>query len=127
MGGGASVVGLRSMGGAGSVSSVVPLNIFSTSMAVSPAPPFVPLAQPSADSDSSSDLSAPVPPPTTLPPVITIKDKASDLGLKDITDKHSWTEAKKIIDAHLCCHPYCPGPDSKLLVTLTSNAVASAW
>ena len=93
---------------------------------VSPAPSSVPLAQPSANSDSSSDLLAPVPPPTTAPPVITIKDKALDLDLKDITDKDSWTEAKKIIDARLHCHPYCPGPDSKLLVTLTSNAVVSA-
>jgi hypothetical protein len=106
---------------------VIPLDLFSTSMTVSPAPSFVPLAQPSADSDSSSDLSAPVPPPTMAPPVITIKDKASDLGLKDITDKDLWTEAKKIIDTHLRCHLYCPDPDSKLLDTSTSNAVASAW
>ena len=69
MGGGASVAGSRSMGGAGSASSAVPLDIFSTSTTVSPAPSFVPLAQPSADSDSSSNLSAPVPPPTTAPPV----------------------------------------------------------
>jgi hypothetical protein len=127
MGGGASVAGSQSMGGAGSASLAVPLNIFSTSMTVSPAPPFIPLAQPSADSGSSSDLSAPIPPPTTAPPVISIKDKALDLGLKDIIDKGLWTEAKKIMDACLRCHPYCPGPDSKLLATSTSNAVASAW
>ena len=112
------------MGGA---SSAVPLAVFSTSTTVSPAPAFVPLAQPSSDSDSTSELSAPVLPPTTLPPVLTIKDKASDLGLKDITDRDSWTDAKKIIDARLRRHPYCPGPDSKLLVTWPSNAVASAW
>ena len=127
MGGGASVAGSRSMGGARGASSTVPLYIFSTSSMVFPAPAFVPLAQPSANSDSTSDVSAPVLPPTTSPPVITIKDKASDLGLKDITDKDSWTEAKIIIDAHLHCHPYCPGPDSKLLVTSKSNAVASDW
>ena len=127
MGGGASVASSRYMGCVGGASSTVPLDIFSTSTTVSPALVFVPLAQPSADSDSTSDLSAPVPPPTTLPPVTTIKDKASDLGLKDITDKDSWTEAKKIIDAHLRRHPYCPGPDFKLLVTSKSNAVASAW
>jgi hypothetical protein len=127
MGGGALVAGSRSMGGAGSASSAVPLDIFSISTMVFPAPSFIPPAQPSADSDSSSDLSAPVPPPTMAPPVISIKDKASDLGLNDITDKDSWTEAKKIIDACLRCHPYCPGPDSKLLATSTSNAAASAW
>jgi hypothetical protein len=88
---------------------------------------FVPLEQPSADSDSSSDLSTPVHPPSMLLPVITIKDKALDLGLKDITDKDSWTEAKKIIDTRLRRHPYCPGPDSKLLETSKSNTVASAW
>ncbi len=32
-----------------------------------------------------------------------------------------------MIAAHLRRHPYCPGPDSKLLVTSKSNAVASAW
>jgi hypothetical protein len=127
MGGGASFAGSRSMGGAGSTSLAVPLDIFSTSTTVSPAPSFIPLVQPSANSDSSSDLSAPIPPPTTAPPVISIKNKALDLGLKDITDKDSWTEAKKIIDARLRCHLYCRGPDSKLLATSTSNTVASAW
>ena len=118
MGGGGFGRELALHGGCGGASSAVPLNIFSFSTTVSPAPAFVPLAQPSANSDSTSDLSAPVPPPTTLPltPGTTIKDKV-----------YSWTEAKKIIDAHLRCHPYCPGPDSKLLVTLKSNAVASAW
>ena len=115
------------MGGEGSASLAGPLDIVSTSTTVSLAPSLSPLAQPSANSDSSSNLLAPVPPPTTVPPVITIKDKASNLGLKDITNKDSWTEAKKIIDARLHRHPYCPGPDSKLLVTSTSNAVASAW
>jgi hypothetical protein len=32
---------------------------------------------------------------------ITIKDKPSDMGIKPITDKDSWTNAKKIIDARL--------------------------
>jgi hypothetical protein len=58
---------------------------------------------------------------------MTIKDKASDLGLKDITDKDSWIDAKKIIDAHLCCPPYCPGPNLKVLVTTKDNQVASSW
>ncbi len=47
--------------------------------------------------------------------VLSIKDKASALGIKDVTDKDSWTEAKKIIDARLRRHPYSPGPDSKIL------------
>jgi hypothetical protein len=62
-----------------------------------------------------------------LPAVITITDKALDLGLKDITDKNLWIEAKKIIDTRLCCPPYCPGPDSKILPTTKDNTLASAW
>jgi hypothetical protein len=118
------------MGGVGGASAV-PLQIFSTSTTVSQASSFVPLAQPDASSvldDSSSDPSVPVPAPPTPSPVVTfIKDKASDLGLKDITDKDSWIEAKKIIDARLRRPPFCPGPDSKLLLTTNANAVASAW
>ena len=115
------------MGGA----SAVPLEILSTSTTVSQASSFVPLAQPDASSvldDSSSDPSVPVPaPPTPLPVVTAIKDKASDLGLKDITDKDSWIEAKKIIDARLRCPPFCPGLDSKILLRTNANAIASAW
>jgi hypothetical protein len=79
--GGASIASLRSIGGVGGASAV-PLEIFSTSPTISPAPAFVPL---SVLGNLSSDPSVPVPaPPTTLPAVTTIKDKASDLGLKDI-------------------------------------------
>ena len=128
--GAASIARSRSMGGVGGASAV-PLQIFSTSTMVSQASSFVPLAQPDASSvldDSSSDPSVPVPAPPTPSPVVTfIKDKASDLGLKDITDKDSWIEAKKIIDARLRRPPFCPGPDSKLLLTTNANAVASAW
>jgi hypothetical protein len=56
-----------------------------------------------------------------------IKDKASDLELKDITNKDSWIDAKKIIDACLCRPPYCPGSDLKVLVTTKDNQVASSW
>jgi hypothetical protein len=81
--------------------------------------------------DSSSDPTPPaaVPPPPAAPtpPIVSIKDKASDLGIKDVTDRDSWIEAKKIIDARLRRHPYCPGPDSKALLTTTDNATASAW
>ena len=66
-------------------------------------------------------------PSAAMPPILFIKDKASDLGIKDVTDKESWTEAKKIIDARLRRHPYSPGPDSKLLITTADNAVASTW
>jgi hypothetical protein len=40
-------------------------------------------------------LTAPPPPP---PPIAFIKDKPSDIGLKDIVDKDSWTEAKKVVN-----------------------------
>jgi hypothetical protein len=57
-----------------------------------------------------------------------IKDKPSDLGLKDITNKDSWIEARKIIDACICCLPYCPSVTSKTLVTTPENqAASSGW
>ncbi len=70
----------------------------------------------------------PVPAPVSLPPVppVTIKDKPSDLGIKPITDKHSWTEAKKIINARLGRAPYWLG-ESKELITMDANASASVW
>jgi hypothetical protein len=73
-------------------------------------------------------LVPPATPPALLPaPGIAIKDKAADLGIsKDITDKETWINAKKIIDARLRRPPYCPSPDSKTLVTTTDNQVASA-
>jgi hypothetical protein len=55
-----------------------------------------------------------------------IKDKPSDLGIKNITDKESWTDAKKIIDARLRRPPYWPG-ESTSLVTTNLNAAASVW
>ncbi len=58
---------------------------------------------------------------------MTIKDKTSDLGLKDITDKDLWIDAKKIVDARLCRPPYCLGPNSKVLVTTKDNQDASSW
>ena len=62
-----------------------------------------------------------------MPAIPTIKDKASDLGCKDITDKDSWIEAKKIIDARLCRPLFCPGPNSMILLTTKAYAVVSAW
>jgi hypothetical protein len=55
--------------------------------------------------DSSADPSAST---TTTPLIVAIKDKAADLGLKDIADKASWIDAKKIIDARLRCPPSYP-------------------
>jgi len=48
------------------------------------------------------------------------------MGIKNITDKESWTDAKKIIDARLHCAPYWPG-ESTALVTTALNAAASVW
>ena len=136
--GGASIGGGSAMGGG----PPVPLDILSISTTASPAPAFVPLVQPDVGStvsvlgDSSSDPTPPaipppaamaLPPPAATPAVLTIKDKASDLGIKDVTDKETWLDAKKIIAAHLRRHPYSPGPDSKILITTTANAIASAW
>jgi hypothetical protein len=58
--------------------------------------------------------------------MVLIKDKPSDMGIKNITDKESWTDAKKIIDARLRRAPYWPG-ESKSLVTTSPNAAASVW
>jgi hypothetical protein len=58
--------------------------------------------------------------------IFTIKDKPLDMGIKPITDKDSWTDAKKIIDAHLRRAPYWPG-ESKQLITTDDKAAASVW
>ena len=44
------------------------------------------------------------------------------MGIKPITDKASWTDAKKIIDACLQRAPYWPG-ESKQLITTEANGV----
>ena len=75
---------------------------------------------------SDSSESAPLASPVTVTASVTIKDKPLDLGIKPITDKDSWTEAKKIIDARLRRLPYWPG-ESKELVTTKANAAASVW
>jgi len=48
------------------------------------------------------------------------------MGIKNITDKDLWTEAKKIIDARLPQAPYWPG-ESTELITTDANATASVW
>jgi hypothetical protein len=48
------------------------------------------------------------------------------MGIKDIVNKDSWTDAKKVINARLRHAPFWPGP-SKSLVTTANNAIASAW
>jgi hypothetical protein len=67
--------------------------------------------------------------PTKAPPihVTSIKDKPSDMGLKDITNKASWTEAKAVLDSFLRRAPFWPSPTSKALITTPENMVASAW
>jgi hypothetical protein len=65
-------------------------------------------------------------PPITPAVQAPIKDKPSDMGIKDIADKDSWTDTKKVINARLRCAPFWPGP-SKSLVTTANNAIASAW
>jgi hypothetical protein len=49
------------------------------------------------------------------------------MGLKDITDKNSWIEAKAVIDSCLCRAPFWPNPTSKALIMTPANMVASAW
>jgi hypothetical protein len=67
--------------------------------------------------------------PAKVPPihVTFIKDKLLDMGLKDITDKALWIEAKAVINSHLRCTPFWPSPTSKALITTPENMVASAW
>ena len=50
----------------------------------------------------------------------------NQMGIKNITDKESWTEAKKMIDARLRRAPYWPGA-SRELVTTDLNAAVSVW
>jgi hypothetical protein len=76
--------------------SQAPLKVLSISTTRSLDPIFIPLAQPDVSSatsalgDSSLDPTAPDPTPPAPPPTaVTIKDKALDFGLKDITDKDS--------------------------------------
>ena len=109
MAGSVSIASASVMGG-GQPSSgnfAPPLDILSTSTTDTPALAFVPLAQPGVSlaisilGDSSSDPTPPPAPPAPVAPpvVLSIKDKASDLGIKDVMDKESWMEAKKIIKA----------------------------
>ena len=84
---------------------------------------------PSSDLSDSANQAPPTPPVVPaipIAPTITIKDKPSDLGIKPITDKDSWTDAKKIIHSRLRRAPYWPGA-SKELVTADANAAASVW
>jgi hypothetical protein len=82
---------------------------------------------PSGDSVISVPRSTFPPSPRPLPPITSIKDKPSDMGLKDITDKDSWIKAKAVIDSCLRRAPFWPSPTSKTLVTMPDNMVASAW
>jgi hypothetical protein len=69
--------------------------------------------------DSSSPSNQlPLCPPTS------IKEKLSDMGIGNITDKDSWLEAKKVIYSCLRQAPFWPHPTSKALVTTKDNKVA---
>ena len=78
----------------------------------------------SSDSSKSATMVAPSPTPAPTPSLITIKNKPSDMGIKNITDKESWTEAKKFINARLRHTPYWPD-ESKELATTDLNAAAN--
>jgi hypothetical protein len=69
---------------------------------------------------------APAPAPTPSAAPISIKDKPSNMGIKPITDKDSWTGSEKIIDARLRRAPYWPGGSNELITT-DANAAASVW
>ena len=78
---------------------------------------------------SDSSKSAPSPNLAQLQPtaqLIAIKDKPSYIGIKPITDKDSWTDAEKIIDAHLRRAPYWPG-ESTMLITTEAKTGVSVW
>ena len=78
-----------------------------------------------SSSDSSNMVTHP-PPPAPAPSSTSIKDNSSDLGIKPITDKESWINVKKIIDARLHRGPYWLG-NLKELVTMDANAATSVW
>ena len=78
-----------------------------------------------ASSDSAT-MVAPSPPPTPSLSLVTIKDKPSDMGIKAITDKESWTDAKKIINARLRRAPYWPGESTALVTTALNIQSGSA-
>jgi hypothetical protein len=108
--------------GASVVSSIVGFTLptFTDSSAPTPQAPPMPPVVPSPAIPIQASATTPIAPP------ITIKDKLSDMGIKPITDKDSWTDAKKFINARLRRAPYWPG-ESKELVTTNANAAASVW
>ena len=78
-----------------------------------------------SSSDSSNMVTHPLP-PAPAPSSTSIKDNSSDLGIKPITNKESWINVKKIIDARLRRGPYWLG-NLKELVTMDANAATSVW
>ncbi len=62
-----------------------------------------------------------------IAPIIIIKDKPCDMGIKPITDKDSWTDAKKIIDAWLRRAPYWPRASKELVTTNANTAAIVLW
>jgi hypothetical protein len=94
------------------------------------APTPIPLPQLNVSSDATVESileDSSTHPTLKDPPVLFIKDKPANLSIKEITDKASWIEAKKVIDAHLRCSPYLPSPTLKALITMPENQVNSSW
>jgi hypothetical protein len=97
--------GLSTSGGISIISSVAG-SLFPMSLDSSESTP-PPMAVPSAAQAAvaSSIPAAVTPAKMELPQATakdTIQDKPSDLGIKPITDKDTWIDAMKVIDARLC-------------------------
>ncbi len=102
------------MGGRPPVAPLPPQFEVLSTAASSQARTPVPLAQPDLSLGSSSLVILVLKDSSATPTMVkgttalVIKDKPSDLGLKDITNKDSWIKASKINNAHLRRSPYCP-------------------
>jgi hypothetical protein len=114
---------IKKMGG---VQSPPLLESSSHSVIFKPAPLPLSLGTVILVQNESTAPPPPVPPPPA-PLVTSIKDKPSDMGLKDITDKNSWIKAKAVIDSRLHRAPFWLGPTSKAFITMSKNIVASTW
>jgi hypothetical protein len=119
--GGVSV--MSSMAGSVLPTSLDSSESFPPAMVINPVAPAIPSA-------TSVLVLAAQPTATTVKveqaPPQTIKDRPFNLGIKSILDKETWTNVKKVINAHLLCPPYWPGL-SKQLITTAENAAASSW
>jgi hypothetical protein len=104
--------------------SMVPTSSVSSESVVAVTVAPAPVISSLSDAQTPDTVPAPTSAPVPIP--VSIKDEPSNMGIKPITDKDSWTDAKKIINAHLRRAPYWPGK-SKELVTTDANAAARVW